>query len=163
MSMKKIYCVLAGYDAQTEQHLAGIQQKLYDQGFAGTQTKDIFMHITLGTFSPDDEETLIAKMRSAAEECASFDISFNHIGIFGGSKVLFIAPDVKHELLTLKEHFGSIDGWTAHTTMLIDEPEVIFRALPIVSENFAAFRGRVESMHLYEFWPTRHVFSIDLK
>ena len=55
MNADKIYCVLAGYDAQTEQYLAGLQQSLYGRGFSGTQTKDIFMHITLGTFSPSDE------------------------------------------------------------------------------------------------------------
>ena len=161
MSDTKILCVLAGYDAQTESHLAGIQQSLYDAGFEGTQTKDIFMHITLGTFAPDDEEMLIARMKEAAES-ASFELTFNHIGIFGGSRVLFIAPTPNHELLHLKENFGSSTDWTAHTTMLIDAPEVIFRAVPVVSEHFRAFRGRVTSLHLYEFWPTRHIFSIDL-
>lgn len=161
MSENKILCVLARYDEQTEAYLAGIQQSLYDRGFSGTQTKDIFMHITLGTFSPADEEMLIAAMKHAAES-PSFDITFNHIGIFGGSKVLFVAPNPNRELLSLKENFGFSDNWTAHTTMLIDEPEVIFRAVPVVSEHFRAFRGRVTSLHLYEFWPTRHIFSIDL-
>lgn len=162
MSENKILCVLVGYDGQTEEYLAGLQRSLYDRGFSGTQTRDIFMHITLGTFSPADEEMLITTMKRAAES-PSFDVTFNHIGIFGGGKVLFIAPDPNRELLSLKENFGSSDNWTAHTTMLIDEPEVIFRAVPVVSEKFRAFRGRVTSLHLYEFWPTRHIFSIDLK
>ena len=162
MSSGKILCVLAGYDAQTEEYLAGIQQSLYDHGFDGTQTKDIFMHITLGTFSPADEEMLIESMKRAADS-AAFELTFNHIGIFGGAKVLFIAPDPNRVLLSLKENFGPSDNWTPHTTMLIDEPEIIFRAAPVVAEQFKAFRGRVTSLHLYEFWPTRHIFSIDLK
>lgn len=161
--MSKLLCVLARYDAQTEQRLADLQQHLYDCGFSGTQTKDIFMHATVGTFTPADEEMLIRQMQLAAEECPSFDVSFQHIGIFGGSKVLFVAPEVSHNLLNLKEHFGPADGWSAHTTMLIDEPEVIFRAVPVLSERFSSFSGRIESLHLYEFWPTRHIFSIDLK
>lgn len=163
MNNDKLLCVLARYDAQTEKRLADFQQQLYDCGFSGTQTKDIFMHATLGTYTPADETMLIQQMQRAAEECASFDVSFQHIGIFGGSKVLFIAPEVSHNLLTLKEYFGPSDGWSAHTTMLIDEPETIFRAVPILSERFASFSGRIESLHLYEFWPTRPIFSIDLK
>lgn len=163
MSENKLLCVLARYDAQTEKRLADLQQQLYDCGFSGTQTKDIFMHATIGTFTPADESMLIQQMQRAASECASFDVAFQHVGIFGGSKVLFVAPEVSHNLLTLKEYFGSADGWSAHTTMLIDEPEVIFRAVPNLCGNFSPFSGRVESIHLYEFWPTRHIFSIDLK
>lgn len=161
MSDDKILCVLAGYDLQTEKYLASIQQTLYDAGFVGTQTKDIFMHITLGTFSPSDEEMLIERMKVAAES-TSFELTFNHIGIFGGSKVLFVAPDPNRELFSLKEHFGFYDNWTPHTTLLIDEPETIFRAAPTVAEQFHAFLGRVTSLHLYEFWPTRQIFSIPL-
>ena len=162
MSDTKILCVLAGYDAQTETYLAGIQQSLYDSGFVGTHTKNLIQHITLGTFSPVDEGMLIERMKRASET-PSFELTFNHIGIFGGAKVLFIAPDPNRELLSLKENFGSSDNWTPHTTMLIDEPDSIFRAAPFVSKGFKAFRGHVTSLHLYEFWPTRHIFSIDLK
>ena len=49
MAEKALY-ILAGYDDQTEEYLAGIQKKLYEQGFSGTQTKDISMHITIITF-----------------------------------------------------------------------------------------------------------------
>lgn len=163
MSADKILCVLAGYDAQTEQYLAELQQSLYDRGFVGTQTKDIFMHITLGTFAPADEEMLIEQMKVAAADFSSIDVTFNHIGIFGGSRVLFAAPDPNTKLLALKECFVSSDNWTPHTTMLIDEPETIFRAAPVVANGFKAFRGRVESLHLCEFWPTRPIYSIPLK
>lgn len=163
MSADKILCVLARYDAQTEACLAGLQQSLYDRGFVGTQTKDIFMHITLGTFSPADESMLIERMRAAASDFHPIEITFNHIGIFGGSQVLFAAPDPNVKLLALKDLFGASDNWTPHTTMLIDEPETIFRAAPVVAEGFKSFRGRIESLNLYEFWPTRRIFSINLK
>lgn len=162
MSADKILCVLAGYDAQTEAYLASLQQSLYDRGFSGTQTKDIFMHITLGTFSPADEKMLIERMERAAADFSPIDVTFNHIGVFGGSKVLFVAPDPNVKLLSLKECFGSSDGWTPHTTMLIDEPETVFRAAPVVAEGFKAFRGRITSLNLYEFWPTRQILTIPL-
>lgn len=89
-----------------------------------------------------------------------FDITFSHIGIFAGSKVLFVAPDPNNSLFALKENFGSSFNWTPHTTMLIDEPNIIFDALPIVAENFSAFQGELQNIHIYEFWPTRHIMSL---
>lgn len=158
----QILCVLAGYDSETQARLARIQNQLYENGFTGTHTKNLLQHITLGTFSPREEPALTERMQRAARECAPFPVTFNHAGIFGGSKVLFIAPDVNHELLRLKEYFGPCAGWTAHTTMLIDEPASVFRALPLVMESFSAFEGQVASIHLYEFWPTRQILSLPL-
>jgi 2'-5' RNA ligase len=158
----KILCVLAGYDEKTEARLAALQNRLYENGFAGTQTRNIPQHITLGTFSPEEEEALLPRMRQAAGECAPFPVTFNHAGVFGGARVLFIAPDISHELLRLKEHFGPACGWTAHTTMLIDEPQTIYQALPLVMEGFSAFAGEVSSLHLFEFLPTRHILSLPL-
>ena len=38
--MKSLY-ILAGYDDNTEKYLAGNQNKLYEEGFSGTHTKNI--------------------------------------------------------------------------------------------------------------------------
>ena len=46
MAEKALY-VLAGYDDDTEKLLSGIQNKLYEQGFSGVQTKGIPMHFTI--------------------------------------------------------------------------------------------------------------------
>lgn len=35
----KFLCVMAGYDDNTEKHLAIIQKKLYEKDFVGTYTK----------------------------------------------------------------------------------------------------------------------------
>ena len=161
--MSKALYVLAGYDDNTEAYLAGIQNKLYEAGFTGTQTKNIPMHITMGSFPCEKEEEMIEMMKKLSEEVAGFDITFNHIGMFGGGNVLFIAPDTNRELLDLKELFGTSYNWAAHTTMLIDSADVIGKALPVVIDNFKAFAGRVEKLHLYEFFPTRHIISVNLK
>ena len=162
MADKALY-VLAGYDDNTETYLSGIQDKLYKQGFSGFHTKNIPMHMTLGSFPCDKEEELKALVRKTAEEVGAFDVTFNHVGIFGGAQVLFAAPDVSHELLALKELFGDSTDWTAHTTFLIDSLEVIYKALPYVMEEFSAFGGKVTSLHLYEFFPTRHILTVELK
>lgn len=158
----KFLCVLAGYDEATEARLSALQQRLYDAGFIGTHTKDIPMHVTVGYGDCSNESEWIEKLRRAAASAQPFDAAFNHIGIFGGGKVLFVAPDASHALLNLKENFGSADNWTPHTTMLIDEPDEIRRALPILLEEFSAFRGQFTQLHLYEFWPARHILTVPL-
>lgn len=159
---EKILCVLAGYDADTQDRLAAIQNTLYQSGFVGTHTKDLIQHITLGTFKPGQEQHLMDIMTQAAGKYRPFTVTFHHIGIFGGSKVLFVAPDINRELLALKEDFGDSYNWTPHTTMLIDEPENIYKALPVAAGHFTEFQGKVESIHLFEFWPTRHILSLNL-
>lgn len=158
---KKFLCVMAGYDNDTENYLVSMQNKLYENGYVGTHTKDLPQHITLGIIDSALEENMIQLVKKVAEETKPFAVTFNHIGIFGGSKVLFITPDTNKELLILKENFGGSYNWTPHTTMLIDEPKTVFSALPIIAEEFKAFQGKVENIHLYEFWPTRHIMSLD--
>ena len=161
MAEKALY-VLAGYDDRAEAYLSGIQKKLYEQGFSGRHTKNIPMHITLGSFPADKEEALNALVLKTAGEFRAFDVTFNHVGVFGGAEVLFAAPDTNRELLTLKEVFGSSRDWTAHTTFIIDTPEVIYKALPAVMQEFSAFGGKVNALHLYEFFPTRHILTVSL-
>lgn len=158
----KFLCVMASYDKETEDYLAKLQELLYQQGYDGTHTKNLPQHITLGTFSVEREEEVIQLLKNTANVTAQFSITFNYIGVFGGGNVLFVAPDTNKELLSLKEVFGDSENWTPHTTMLINEPNVIYTALPIVVENFKAFRGKVTTIHLYEFWPTRHIVSFDM-
>lgn len=162
MADKALY-VLAGYDSETERDLSSLQNKLYEKGFSGQQTKNIPQHITLASFPVEMEQALIARLQTVAKETTEFPVTFNHIGIFGGSKVLFVAPDCNHNLLALKENFGKEQGWTPHTTMLIDESEVILQAAKIILEQFSSFAGRVTTLHLYEFWPTRHILSVELR
>ncbi len=154
--------VLAGYDTETDRRLSALQNSLYARGFAGTHTRDIPQHITLGSFPPESEEALTKLLRQTAERTEAFEVTFHHVGIFGGAKVLFVAPDANACLLRLKEAFGSSDGWTPHTTMLIDEPGAIMEAVPFLVEGFSAFRGRVTTLHLYEFFPARHILSVRL-
>ena len=159
MADKALY-VLAGYDNATEMRLAALQNKLYEHGFTGTHTRNIPQHITLGSFPTEKERELTELLQKLSEEGSSFDVTFNHVGIFAGGYVLFIAPDHNTALLKLKENFGDSFDWTAHTTMLIDQPETVCRALPILMEDFTAFQGRVNALHLYEFFPTRHILSV---
>ncbi len=158
----KLLCVMAGYDDKTEKYLSEIQEKLYEKGFRGTHTKDIPQHITIGTFDLEKEDELVNLLNNIAQKTNSFEITFNHIGVFNGSKVLFVAPDTNKNLIELKEMFDDNIDWTPHTTMLIDEPNVIFEAMPIVLDSFESFKGKIDKVYLYEFWPANEILSINL-
>ncbi|MDO4739345.1 MAG: 2'-5' RNA ligase family protein [Eubacteriales bacterium] len=160
---EKLLYVLAGYDAPTEQKLQAWQNRLYAEGFVGTHTKNIPQHITLGSFPTQAEERLCALLQETAAQIKAFPVTFNHIGVFGGGKVLFVAPDVNHALLDLKERFGESHGWTAHSTLLIDEPEAVLRAAQSVLSDFGAFEGTVTQLYLYEFFPARHIATVQLQ
>jgi len=158
----RFLCVLAQYDNGTERKLNKIQKSLVRAGFVGRQTANLPNHITLGTFELDKEHELVKRIKQVAGNTHKIQTSFNNIGLFG-MEVLFIAPSVTHELLDLQKEFNNQfaygKSWAAHTTMLIDNPDVIQKALPVVSDNFTPFSGYIESISLYEFWPTRFILE----
>lgn len=155
--MEKFLCVMAGYDKNTETLLAKLQNNLYENGYIGEQTKNLPQHITLGTYEVSWEREIKELIKEVSNKTKPFSITFNHIGIFGGSEVLFIAPDPNRSLLDLKENFGESYNWTPHTTMLIDKSNIICKALPLIANEFHAFEGHIENIYLYEFWPTRYI------
>ena len=158
MAGKALY-ILAGYDDRTEEQLSGIQNRLYKLGFSGIQTKNIPMHFTMGSYAADCEKELKERLGKVARTHRTFDVAFNHIGLFRlpENDVLFIAPEVSREMLSLKDNFqDNADPfpWSPHTTLLIDRPAVL--------KEFSPFAGKVTVLHLYEFFPARHILSVQL-
>ena len=137
------------------------QNTLYQQGFRGRQSKHLPHHLTLDNFPVAQEEQLKTLLAETAVRPA-FPVTFSHAGVFPEAKVLFAAPDCSRELLALKEVFGPSRGWTPHATMLIDEPEAVYRALPVLMEHFLPFDGTVARLYLYEFFPVRHILTVPL-
>ena len=166
MTNKALY-VLAGYDEQTEAVLSRIQNQIYALGFSGVQTKNIPMHFTIGAYNIKQEAELKERLTTIAQTHKAFSVSFNHIGLFRqpANDVLFIAPEVNKEMLQLKDQFMDSSepfNWSPHTTLLIDKPEVIQKAIPVVLDKFSAFEGKVVTLQLFEFWPTKHILSVKL-
>lgn len=147
--------MLGIFDSDTQQVLKEHQDAILQAGFTGQQTMGIPFHVTLGTFPPDCREELESRLNGLKME--RFEVYFNHMGMFEGQKVLFIAPDVSGELLALKETFSDEKGWTAHTTMLIDERENTLKAMEILGKRFRRFTGRMERVGLWEFFPAREL------
>lgn len=160
-------CLLARFDRDTQERLAGYYGILRQNGFTGRQTKNIPYHFTLGNKDVGCERQLLDDLGTVCADTACFDIHLSHIGVFG-LDVLFIAPDMNHELLALRQKFfpdgghGAYD-WTAHATLLMDEPENILKAFPIAAANFKPFIARIVSIGLYAFYPIRFIREFPLK
>jgi len=163
----KFLCLLATFDEETTKRMKRIEGILSEEGFNGKQTTDIPHHITLAYYDISYEDKVKQLLQDVCIKSKNFHLSFNHIGLFG-LEVLFLAPDVNNELLELRKNFVTDyikdkEGWTAHSTILIDEEVNIQKALPIVAHNFQQLNVRVESVSLYEFFPTRFIAKYNLQ
>jgi len=163
----KALCFLAQFDEETQNTLVGYYDIFKQNGLIGKQTKDIPYHFTLGSRSIDYEKQMIEELDSVCSEIACIDINLSYIGLFG-LNVLFYAPNMNFELLTLQNKFFNDCGngyhqWAAHVTLLMDEPEAIQKSLPIAFENFGKIKARIESVGLYEFSPARFIKECKLK
>jgi 2'-5' RNA ligase len=156
----RFLCVMAQFDKATEEKLSSIYKTLFEAGFVGNQTPNLPYHITLGTFELEKESELKELVNKVGSNTPKLQISFDHIGLFG-REVLFVAPSVSHDILNLqtefKDNYANDLNWSPHITIIIDKQEVIQKAIPIVTENFSPFSGYIESISLYEFWPTRFI------
>ena len=165
MDGKALY-LLAEFDSETQEALAECYKALKEQGFNGTQTKDIPYHFTMGTFSCDREQELAQDAARICAETQAIDIRLDHLGLFG-LHVLFAEPNMNTELLALVKCFSPDTGkgchlWAAHATLLIDEPENILGALPIAAKAFRPTHAQITRIGLYEFFPLRPIGAWDL-
>lgn len=166
MDDKRIY-LLAQFDEGTQKKLADIYNKLVQAGMIGEQTKDIPYHITLGSFDLKYETQVLERAQTVCQQTKALDIALNHIGLFG-LKVLFLAPSMNEELLRLYSDLvpgGAVNGshnWTAHATILMDTPDHIQAAIPIVSQAFSPFAAGIDSIGVYEFFPKKFIAEYKL-
>lgn len=165
--MEKFLTLMADLDDNSQRIMSDWYEELKREGFTGVQTPGLPFHISLATFSLEDESKVIEEMHRLAEEFTSIPVHISHIGLFAGGRVLFGAPDMNQpELLKLHDaiQLNNIDeyAWTPHATILIDEPEVINNALKVLVKSFKPFEARITRLHLCAFWPTREIESVQL-
>ncbi len=158
--------LMADWDDAAQAEFSRLQQILTDAGFTGTQTPGLPYHISLATFDPAQEAHAIHLTRHLAAAFAPVPVGTNHLGVFPGGRVLFAAPDRSPELCALQAACGAaqVGGfpWSPHTTLLMDEKEVIGRAVPILAEAFHPVQGHITHLHLCAFWPTREILRVAL-
>ena len=160
--------LMADLDDDSQEIMSLWYKKLRDEGFTGTQTPGLPYHISLATFSLDEEESAVEEMNRLGEMFSSIPVHISHIGIFAGGRVLFGAPDMNPAgLLQIHDSImvNKIDEhpWTPHVTILIDEPDNISDALRIMINSFRPFIARITRLHLCAFWPTREIASVQLR
>lgn len=163
----RFICALAELDRNTQVEMARLFNILTEEGIDGRQTKGLPYHMTLGYFNVDMESELMELFGSISKDTYRFNLDFSHLGLFD-LNVLFCAPDVNYQLLDLKHRIcdGRTDesrGWTAHTTLLIDDEDKITRGLELISKAFTRMTGEVTSISLYEFFPVRLIGRFELK
>ncbi|HNX15131.1 MAG TPA: 2'-5' RNA ligase [Oscillospiraceae bacterium] len=147
--------------------LTGIYDKLVQSGFIGEQTKDIPYHFTFGSFDLGLETQVLERTQVVCQLTKPFDIALNYNGLFG-LKVLFLAPSINMELLKLYSDLvpsGTVNGshnWVAHATILMDNPDHIQAAIPIVSQAFSPFVAKIESIGVYEFFPKKFIAEYNI-
>jgi len=158
--------LMADLDEASQERLRGWYDKLKGVGFTGTQTPDVPYHISLATFPPDREQEAAEIARKAAAEFAPVPVHLSHIGMFAGGKVLFCGPEKDAGLAALREackpSVPETWPWTPHVSLLIDEPEMVYAAIPHVMNCFVPFTGTITRLHLCAFWPTREVAAYRL-
>lgn len=159
--------LMADYCEEDQQRISIWYDALQQAGFTGTQTPGLNHHISLATFPVEAEAEAIALTRRVAAEFGPVHADIRHVGVFPGGKVLFAAPDMSPELTALQQACAGdrpLNGypWTPHTTMLIDTPEQIGAALPVLMEKFVPIRAKITHLHLCAFWPTREILTIEL-
>ncbi len=159
--------LMADLDDEAQARLSGWYHSLQEAGFTGVQTPGLPYHISLSTFPPEQEADAAGIARKAAASFVQVPVHFSHIGMFAGGKILFAAPEKDPELTALQEACRSDVPqpfpWTPHTTLLIDEPETVYAALPMIVKSFVPFTARIVRLHLCAFWPTREIGSFELR
>ena len=158
--MDRLLYVMAQLDQETCEKMKAIDRLLFEMGIEVKKPPKTPYHITLGSFELEKEEEVKRRLDEICAKVPRFPLTYNHIGLFG-LKVLFFGPDVNEHLLALQKPFEDLrineHDWTAHTTLMMDEPEGILKALPVVAEKFSSFHATVDSVSLYEYWPPRMI------
>lgn len=158
--------LMADLDDASQEIMSGWYSTLKEAGFTGIQTPGLPYHISLATFPLEKEQEAVALMQRVAAEVSPVSVHISHVGMFAGGKVLFGAPDMSPELTTLHEACAKETvqqyPWTPHATLLIDEPDTVCAALPVLMKSFYPFVGKITRLHLCAFWPTREIVAVEL-
>ena len=159
--------LMADLDDGSQQILGGWYEKLKQAGFTGEQTPGLPFHISLACFALDREAEAVREMKELAGRFTPVPVHISHIGLFAGGRVLYAAPDMNPpDLLDLRRAIRTETSeqfpWTPHATILIDQPETIQKALPVLMEHFHPFTATVTRLHLCAFWPTREIAAVSL-
>lgn len=160
--------LMADLDDDSQKLMSGWYKELQDAGFKGVQTPGLPFHISLATFSLDEEKAVVEEMQRLGSIFSPIPVHISHIGMFAEGRVLFGGPDMNplgllqlHDAITIKSSDNR--PWTPHVTILIDEPQIVNDSLRTLVKSFHPFMARITRLHLCAFWPTREIASVQLQ
>ena len=157
---------MADLDDDSQARMSGWYEALKEEGFTGKQTPGLPFHISLATFPLDKEQEAAEITEKAAAAFAAFPVHISHMGLFADGRVLFCGPERNPALDALQaacEKYPQKYPWTPHVTVLIDEPDTVCAAVPVLVKHFSPFISKIIRLHLCAFWPTREILSVKLK
>lgn len=102
-----MYGVVALFDAETEQIIKDIWTELREKSisFYADEVVDRKPHITLASYHSLDKLRFIEKLDDFYENKPEIDISFNSIGSFLNTGILYFSPNVTKNLIEFHENF----------------------------------------------------------
>ncbi|HCC37206.1 MAG TPA: 2'-5' RNA ligase [Treponema sp.] len=165
--MDKNLYIVAELDDDTQKLIKGYERIILENGFIGSQTKDIPYHITLCSYSIGLEDYLKNLLEKTGRKFKEFEISYSGFGLFG-LNVLYLNPNMNKKLIEvydfiIEKSFQKGSDLSAHTTLFIDEPENIIKILPKFAEGAKEIKGKIKYISLYEFFPKRFIKRIELE
>lgn len=164
MEMRKFLTIYAVLDQRTQNILGALQKRILKQYPCGTQTMGIPFHITLGSFPLDKKEELLQLMENIKELYKKSPICLLRLNHFN-HKVIFIEPSITKELQELHQVFDGdyANGydWHPHVTLYCGAEE---EGKEIINQfSFSKLDSYITGLELGEFFPTKIIYSCDLK
>ena len=157
--------LMADLDEDAQARMSAWYDRLKEAGFTGKQTPGLPFHISLATFPLEKEQEAIDITRKAGAAFSPIPVHISHMGLFAGGRVLFCGPERNPKLDALHlacEKYPQKYPWTPHATLLIDEPDTVCAALPVLVKHFSPFVAKITRLHLCAFWPAREIASVEL-
>lgn len=122
MKKEKFLTIYAVFDEETQRKLNKIQQEIEAKYPAGSQTRGIPFHISLGSFPVEEKAALIGRIGKWIEELKPFSIELEGLGHFD-NQLLYVKPNLNAELEALHQIFEGnySDGypWVPHVTFIL--------------------------------------------
>jgi 2'-5' RNA ligase len=144
--------------------------------FAG----DLRPHVSLGVCEDLDTRRFRRAFMAFAAATQARDFTFDSLGVFfnGAEGIVFLAPVVTHELLSIHDAFHVLfsqyavaemdyympGNWVPHCTLALNVPRDRIAAVVDASSRLAGLplRGRFESMGLFQFLPAKDIYTAPL-
>jgi 2'-5' RNA ligase len=164
--MDKYLCILAELDDDAQNTLQMYEELISKNGITNNLTKGLPYHITLNTYSVENEDYLKKLMDEVKNRFKQINVVYTSFGLFG-LNVIYLNPAMNMQLIELYEFVkernnAKFNVFAAHTTLFIGEPENTLKLLPIFVERASKINGNLKYISLYEFFPAKIIKRVEL-